>query len=79
LNYKYRKNIKPAEVTLESIRMALFSFFGIEEADNPEEIERKIEKVTGKRTVTNDEMQAWYKAGMPSPFNRWINNYRKSR
>ncbi len=79
LNYKYRENIKPAEYSLVEIRNALFGFLGIKDADKPEEIERKIETMTGKRTVTNDEMNAWYKAGMPSPFDKWLNNHRKSR
>ena len=77
LHNKHREKVNSAEVTLEIIRKALFSFFGIKEPDSPEELEKKIDTMTGNRTVKKEEMDSWYKAGMPSPFDKWLADYRK--
>jgi hypothetical protein len=79
LHYKYRSHIRPAEVSLIAIQKSLFSFFGIKEGENPEQLESKIAQMTGHKTIPKEVMQAWYKAGMPSPFDKWLADYRKAK
>jgi hypothetical protein len=74
-NQEYRKHIDPIELSLEKIRRALYSFFGMKEADKGVELEKKIDRVSmGK--VTKDAKDAWIEAGMPSPAGPWLKNYR---
>ena len=68
--------VAPIDISLERIRRALFSFFGVKEADRPEILEEKIQKV-GAKQVTNKAKDAWIEAGMPSPAGQWLANWNK--
>lgn len=65
--HEYRENIKPADLELEQIRRALFTFFSINEKDD-KKIDEQIEK-SGfpKMRVSQKAMEAWEQAGMPNP------------
>jgi hypothetical protein len=73
-NAKHREHFRPSDVSLESIRRALFSFFGIKEPPSAEQLEKQIEKVADVK-VTNKSIDAWFKAGMPSPATEWLREY----
>ncbi len=75
-NHQYRSHIDPIEISLEKIRRALFSFFGIKGTDKPDELEKKIER-TLMAKVTREAKDAWIAAGMPSPAGDWFRNYHK--
>jgi hypothetical protein len=74
LNAAYRDHIKPHDVSLERIRAALFSFFGIKEPPTMEQQELKL-KQAANVTVTQGAMDAWFKAGMPSPAPQWLRQW----
>jgi len=65
--HEYREAIKPAEVTLEQIKQALFAFFGVK-VGNEKKIDEQIE-VCGfpKVKTSKGAMDAWEKAGRPNP------------
>lgn len=73
-NQEHRKHIDPIELSLEKIRRALYSFFGMKELDNDKELEQKIEKAVMSK-VTKKAKDAWLAAGMPSPASAWLKNY----
>ena len=75
---EYHKDIPPPDVSLNAIRAALFSFFGIKEPESEQQKEEKIKHVA-TATVTEAEMRAYYAAGMPSPFGKWLAGYRKGQ
>jgi len=75
-NQRYRENVAPIDLSLEKIRRAIFSYFGIKEADRPEVLEQKIDK-TAQAKVTASAKNAWIVAGMPSPAGPWLAQYRK--
>ncbi len=75
-NQAYRDIIKPIDVTLDQIRRALFSWFGIKEAPTPAETEKQIQKVVQVK-VTGKQFDAFMAAGMPSPALEWLKQWEK--
>ena len=79
---RYRANIRRQDTSLELIRKALFSFFGIKDptalTDNKLEQQIKAVNPMGESfpKLTKEEADAWMAAGMPSPFDGWIRSYR---
>jgi hypothetical protein len=77
-SWQHRKDVQPPDVSLEAIRRALYQFFGAKEPDSAQTMQQKIAKMGGP-TLTEAEMRAWTDAGMPSPFDAWLRNYRRER
>lgn len=73
-NQEHRKHIDSIEISLEKIRRALYSFFGVKESDKDAELEQKIKKAVMSK-VTKEAKDAWLKADMPSPAGPWLENY----
>jgi hypothetical protein len=73
---KRRENVKSPDVTLVELRQALYAFMGIKEEDVESQLAKMPIPVS---RVTKDMMDAWYKAGMPSPPQKFFDDYGKSR
>lgn len=72
---EYRKVIDPLEVTVTQIRQALYAFMGVKE---PVAIEEQIKKSPmPSMTVPKGAIEAWEKAGRPSPASKWLADYAK--
>ena len=68
-----RKLVPSLEVTVAEIKSVLFGVFGIKE----ESIESQVSKMPiARSTVTNEMMQAWNDAGMPSPPQKFFHNWK---
>lgn len=78
LSHCHRQSIRPTDCSLEAIRSMLAAWFGFKEPDRPQQAEEKIQKLAAA-TVTKAEKDAWFSAGMPSPFGSWLAAYRKGR
>ena len=74
---KHRKTVKPTDLSVEQIRRALFSWFGIKEPPTEEEMEKKIETIADVR-MSSRAFDAWMTAGMPSPAIPWIQNWERT-
>jgi hypothetical protein len=61
---KRRENVPSADYSLAEIRNAFFAFLGIKQTDVESQLAKMPIPVS---RVTKDMMDAWYKAGMPSP------------
>ena len=73
---KRREKVNSPDITLTELRQALYAFMGVKDQD----IETQLAKMpipTSK--VTKDMMDAWYKAGMPSPPQEFFKEYGRSR
>jgi hypothetical protein len=82
-------------VTLERLRQAVFTFFGIQEQPvTQREPDRDVEQqirafaqplpnevpsMSTGQVLTKAESAAWLAAGMPSPFEGWLKEYRRGR
>jgi len=85
----YRSTWPEPDVTLEKLRQAVFSFFGVKEAPvtplesqmsklaNPQD--GSAASMTAGVVVTKEEAEAYIAAGMPSPFTGWLEGFRNER
>lgn len=84
--YLKRRNVSEPDASLELIRRVLFGYFKIPEPKTTpttdDELKRRLESANpageGRKLprLTAEEVAAWEKAGMPSPFDAWIRSYR---
>jgi len=85
----YRSTLPEPDVTLEKLRKAFCSFFGIKEAPvtpldtqmcklaNPKD--GSAASMTAGVVMTKEEADAYVAAGMPSPFTGWLEGFRNER
>jgi hypothetical protein len=73
---KRRENIPKEDYSLAEIRNAFFAFLGIKKTDVESQLAKMPIPVS---RVTKDMMDAWYKAGMPSPPQKFFDEYGRSR
>lgn len=57
---------------------SLLRAFGVEDADDPEVLERQVAKLS-QGTITKEARIAWEKAGMPSPAVPWMAQYMREK
>jgi len=82
---EYRLLVPRPEITLERIRLALFSFLGVKE---PSQLKVDKDKATDFSKIreaglpafsfTTEEKEAWLKAGMPN-IGKFLTEFRRKR
>jgi len=73
---KRREKVNNPDVTLVELRQALYAFMGIKDED----VESQLAKMPiPVNSVTKEMMDAWHKAGMPSPPQKFFKEYGRPR
>jgi hypothetical protein len=81
---RIRMNVPPLEITLCAIKEVLFKWLGVRETTAPA-ISKDVytQQVEGlsfpKFKLTKEEILAYQKAGMPSPFTKWLKDFRRKK
>lgn len=75
----YRKDIPRVDVNTKNLVDIVVSAFG-GKPNPPPGPQHRVEdvKLMPKVQITKEELNAFFKAGMPSPMNKWLHEYRRA-